>query len=259
MRLFSAENNISPQAILLLDNCSAHTPIESLCSDDGKIFAMLLPPNVTAVIQPMDQNPIKITKLKYRNMLLSSIVGQEDVSVHDLLRNHSLRDAILLLSLAWNELPQSVLIKSWSKILNWDDSQWDEEDDIPLSELFPSANVYRIGIQETKQLLSKLAVDCNLSTDEIEEWNADKVDFEDVEDLECDEAASDSEAVCQHPPVLYSDALNAVNTLIKWTEYNTEYSNKHFANLVNLRADIVKKQFDKQTKQSVLTDFFSKN
>lgn len=64
VRRFSLENNLPPKAILLLDNCSAHAPIESLCTEAKDIIAMLLPPNVTAVVQPMDQNPIKITKLR---------------------------------------------------------------------------------------------------------------------------------------------------------------------------------------------------
>ncbi|XP_053964250.1 jerky protein homolog-like [Anastrepha ludens] len=56
---FSQENNLPPKAILLIDNCSAHAPIEKLQSDDGNIIAFFFPPNVTATLQPMDQNPIK--------------------------------------------------------------------------------------------------------------------------------------------------------------------------------------------------------
>ena len=41
-------------AVLLLDNCSAHPDVKELVSDDGKITAMFLPPNVTSLIQPMD-------------------------------------------------------------------------------------------------------------------------------------------------------------------------------------------------------------
>lgn len=44
----------------------------------------------------MDQNPIKIFKLKYRDMLLENVVTQADESVHDLLKNHSIKDAIYI-------------------------------------------------------------------------------------------------------------------------------------------------------------------
>lgn len=261
VRRFSAENNLPPKAILLLDNCSAHAPIDSLRSVDGNINAMLLPPNVTAVIQPMDQNPIKITKLKYRNRLLAGIVAQEDISINDMLKNHSIRDAILLLKLAWDELPQSVLQKSWSKLLNWDDEEYDGEDDVPLSELISSTDIYSETIQETQQLLAKLAIDCEFSTDDVEEWNADEVD-ENAMDTDMDDESNEEDDVNEHiqnPAVRYTDALNAVNTLIKWGEHHEDSSNKHISNLLELRSDIVKNHFANKPKQTVLTNFFSKS
>ena len=46
---------LPPKAVLVLDNCPAHPEAEELISDDGNIFAHFLPPNVTSLIQPMDQ------------------------------------------------------------------------------------------------------------------------------------------------------------------------------------------------------------
>ena len=43
------------KAVLVLDNCPADPDAEYLVSDDGKIIALYLPPNVTSLIQPMDQ------------------------------------------------------------------------------------------------------------------------------------------------------------------------------------------------------------
>ena len=43
------------KAILFLDNCSAHPSEDELVSADGKITAKFLPPNVTSLVQPMDQ------------------------------------------------------------------------------------------------------------------------------------------------------------------------------------------------------------
>ncbi|XP_053989837.1 jerky protein homolog-like, partial [Hylaeus volcanicus] len=75
VRIFCNENNLPKQAILLVDNCTAHgSSIEPLQSDDQQIICYFLPPNVTAILQPMDQGPIKITKLKYRNLLLCKII-----------------------------------------------------------------------------------------------------------------------------------------------------------------------------------------
>jgi hypothetical protein len=49
------------KAFLLLDHCPAH-PAEVLKSKDGKIRAMFLPKNSTALIQPMDQDIIEPLK-----------------------------------------------------------------------------------------------------------------------------------------------------------------------------------------------------
>ena len=44
-----------PTAVLILNNCSAHPDPEDLISDNDMVYAKFLPPNVTALIQPMDQ------------------------------------------------------------------------------------------------------------------------------------------------------------------------------------------------------------
>ena len=53
------------KAVLVLDNCSAHPNVEELISEDGKISAKYLPPNVTSLIQPMDQGVLNALKLRY--------------------------------------------------------------------------------------------------------------------------------------------------------------------------------------------------
>lgn len=257
VRRFSEENNLPPKAILLLDNCSAHSPKEPLVSDDGNIVVMMLPPNVTAVIQPMDQNPIKIVKLKYRNVLLANVVAQADESVHDVLKNHSIKDAILLLKNAWDELPQSVLQKAWSKIFDWDENEYEDEDNVPLAELIPSKSIYDDLIHETQLLLTKLGANSDLSIQEIENWNADIIEDETDCDLSSeDESEYPEESTEESIP--YGDAINAVNTLIKWSANDAEYANKHMSNLIALRSDIVKSHFAKTQKQATLDDYFSK-
>lgn len=50
---FLKENNLPRRAVLLLDNAPTHPDADEL--KDGDIKAMFLPPNVTAICQPMDQ------------------------------------------------------------------------------------------------------------------------------------------------------------------------------------------------------------
>lgn len=49
------EMKLPKKALLILDNCSAHPDEELLVSKDKLVKAVFLPPNVTSLIQPMDQ------------------------------------------------------------------------------------------------------------------------------------------------------------------------------------------------------------
>ena len=60
--------SLSPQALLLLDNAPSHSSARTLVSADGKIKCMYLPPNVTSLIQPMDQGVIENIKRRYKNI-----------------------------------------------------------------------------------------------------------------------------------------------------------------------------------------------
>ncbi|CAH3998215.1 unnamed protein product [Pieris brassicae] len=62
VRRYLLSVNLPPQAMLLLENCPGHPSADELVSEDGHIFAMFLPPNTTACIQPMDQNTSLINK-----------------------------------------------------------------------------------------------------------------------------------------------------------------------------------------------------
>jgi hypothetical protein len=59
--------------ILLLGNCPAHPPAETLIKQN--IFVSYLPPNCTAVIQPMDQSIIKNFRCYYRSEMMRKIVN----------------------------------------------------------------------------------------------------------------------------------------------------------------------------------------
>ena len=64
------------KCVLLLDNCAVHPEETELLSDDDNIFACYFPPNVTALIQPMDKGVIQSLKCFYkRNFILQMIHG----------------------------------------------------------------------------------------------------------------------------------------------------------------------------------------
>lgn len=115
-------------------------------------------------------------------------------------------------AVAWDELSTTVLQKTWSKILNWDDKEYDDEDNTPLSELQASKEIYDEMIAEAQLLLSKLGKDCTLTIEEIEEWNADfdEDENEDECDVETGDEQSSKEQSPPQPAVPYGDAIKHI-------------------------------------------------
>ena len=72
------ELGVEPKVLLIMANCSAHPSEEELNTDDGSAKSHFLPPNVTSLIQPMDQGVLERMNRIYRKSLL-----------RDLTRNHS--------------------------------------------------------------------------------------------------------------------------------------------------------------------------
>lgn len=136
VKRYLSTKGLMHKAILLIDNAASHASEEQLKSDDGHIRAMFLPPNVTSLIQPMDQNVIRLVKLHYRTRLLTHIVAHKNEPVHNTLKNFTLRDAVWNLKLSWDKVKCETIVKSWKNILEDKESSADDDEEyIPLGSL----------------------------------------------------------------------------------------------------------------------------
>ena len=63
--------------LLLLDNAPSHPSLEKLNAIDSRCIVKYLPPNVTALIQPMDQGVIEAIKKAYRKAFLRELLVKE--------------------------------------------------------------------------------------------------------------------------------------------------------------------------------------
>ena len=108
-----------PTALLLVENCSAHPDDEELVSDNGAIFTKFLPPNVTSLIQPMDQGVLQTLKKRYKKKLLRRLIIEDDMgrSVVDFLKGVNMKVVAEMTAEAWSEIKQDTLRKSWQKII----------------------------------------------------------------------------------------------------------------------------------------------
>ena len=120
-----------PKAILLIDNCSAHPDEQELTSSDGTIITKFLPPNVTSLIQPMDQGVLQAIKSRYRRKILEELVLREDndeCSIIDFLKGINLLKVSFMISSCWNDISPNTLHLSWHKILSNSDLNPVEQD-----------------------------------------------------------------------------------------------------------------------------------
>lgn len=117
-----------------------------------------MPPNVTSLIQPMDQNIIRLVKLHYKTSILSKIIAEDKDPVHNILKKVTLRDAIVFLENAWKKIDKEVISKCWKLILTEaGENEYSSEDEIPLSTLQNKILTERFGFVDTvRNLLSEI-------------------------------------------------------------------------------------------------------
>ncbi|XP_071033139.1 jerky protein homolog-like [Parasteatoda tepidariorum] len=145
--------------ILLLDNCKAHPPVDESVS--GNIVATLLPPDVTFLIQPMDQGVIQNFKCFYRRSCIQGLLNA-DCDVTDFQKKFTVKDVLYAIALSWNQVKNTTLQKCWRKL--WPAAnlasdltlQTDKEED-PLTKVL---DVVRSADNPLK----------NLPEDEVGEW-----------------------------------------------------------------------------------------
>lgn len=158
------------KALLVLDNAPSH-PKEKEINTDPNFRVLFLPPNCTAILQPMDQNLIQNIKVRYRKYLLSHILKENDANIGSVLKSFNLRNAVSYLNIAWLDVTKNNINKSWSKLMPeiCSGRGWEDEDDIPLSQLREKDSTCQ-DINSIHTTITTLNPSANLSSSEIDQW-----------------------------------------------------------------------------------------
>lgn len=262
VKKFQAENNLNGKAILLVDNAPSHASEIQLTSDDGQIITMFLPPNCTPLIQPMDQNAIRLIKTYYRKSLLVHVLSLEENDITKALKNITLKDAVFLLADSWNKVLPDALQKCWRNIFSADtetatrsESEWDLDDDIPLSIIKERWDSDRQEFAEIGNMLQQINSDNYLPNEaDIKNWiSGDEEHLPlDNDNLGDDNLSPDEEVATDK--VKHDEAIMSFNTCIQWAEENRV----ELCNLIILRRLRQCAMVAKQAciRQSTITDFF---
>lgn len=106
------------KVLLLLDNAPSHPTLDELNSLNEHFEVVYLPPNVAAIIQPMNQGLIATTKKLYKKFLLRNMLIHKETTPLDVFSEElDLKDCFTLLSGAWNCIKESSLQEAWKSLL----------------------------------------------------------------------------------------------------------------------------------------------
>lgn len=260
VRKFLREKNLPEKALLLLDNASSHCDEQELISDDGNFQVKFLPPNTTALIQPMDHNPIRLTKLFYRKSLLAEILTNNEKDLVKCLKGLNLKMAVCLLHNAWQKIPSKTLEKSWKKILKTNNTL--EEDDpeytIPLNILRDRIRSTAENIDEVSAMLLDIG-NVEVNTGEVLDWiddDAKLVETEGFDDQDDNNSEEDIDSLETETTfkVKNEEAIKSFNTCLQWAEEN-EIPLADIMMLQKLKEIAFDNKLHKE-KQAKITNFF---
>lgn len=224
VKSFLKNQGLPEKALLLIDNAPCHCSEEELISEDGKIFAMFLPPNCTALLQPLDQNAIRLTKLNYRKGLLAHILSQleDGDDVGKCIKSINLMDASCLLHNSWQKVETNSLEKCWHKLLSGNLPDYDPDDLIPLSVLQGKLRQISQDFQEISNMLTQIDGETH-KNGEMSQWieNADDViEDGDLHNEDMDEGTGDEEVEIQPKKIKHVDAIKYFTLGLQWAEEN---------------------------------------
>uniref|UniRef100_K7G469 HTH CENPB-type domain-containing protein n=1 Tax=Pelodiscus sinensis TaxID=13735 RepID=K7G469_PELSI len=109
--------NLPRKAILVIDNEPSQPREDELIR--GDIRVIFLPPNITSLCQPVDQDVLEVLKKKYRHKLLTTLIEVIDDrnGMLDKLRTVNLKDVVYWIAQSWEQIEMQTLARSWRKLL----------------------------------------------------------------------------------------------------------------------------------------------
>ncbi|KAF2890091.1 hypothetical protein ILUMI_16082 [Ignelater luminosus] len=144
----------------------------------GDIKAIFLPPNVTSLIQPMDQEVIEWLKRRYRRKYISSILekSEEGCNILEAMKSLNIKDAIYTIAESWEELKPDTLRKSWRKLwpeVMTESDQIEDEQNYDTQEIVKDLQTVQVNVpaNEVEEWIAQCDEDCETS----EELNDDEI------------------------------------------------------------------------------------
>lgn len=251
----------SGNVLLLIDNAPSHPSNISLERENGKFKVVFLPPNVTSVLQPMDQGVIESFKRYYRKALLRMVlIGEEyEKNIQQVYTEINLKDAVYMAAEAWATIKDTTLAKAWNKLLPSDESITAPEE--PPNSQFVSELAGLIkessGFEECDQENIQDWLECDVDDPGYQVLTDDEIIASVINDQDpCDdeEEPSDNDRAEKGPSS--EEAFHCLETAMKWLEQQEECDAVQLLSLKRVR-DLAAKKRVSVLKQKKILDFFS--
>lgn len=206
------DKDLPQRAVLLLDNATCHLKEEDIRTDDGNIFVIYFPPHTTALLQPLDQSIIKTLKQIYRRKLLTELLMINCGNFADSVKYISLKNVVFLITEAWNEVKESVIMHGFHVLFG---SRDEKSSSLPIHDFNDNDNI------PIAQLYRKLAPNSTLSDSAIMEWatGAEEICRNHITDNEIIDSVLGNEEIEEEnieAPTNIDDVIKGMNTVIEW-------------------------------------------
>lgn len=263
VKTWRQDHHKTGKVLLLLDNAPSHPFAEVLNSIDADFQVMYFPPNVTSLIQPMDQGVIEKFKRMYRKQMLRKLLlvneGTEE-SVVAFSKAMNLKHCCYMAADAWDNLTEENLRNAWKKL--WVDSEEPEAeietDQNNLNDFVDLFNeIPGFDDCDNDDAIDWLTTDANdpgyhvLDDDEIISSLQNQSGDEESDDSSCDESISESKGPS------HAEAFAAFETGLEWFERQTECCPAQLLFLKRLRDLAARKRVD-TIRQLKIDHFFQK-
>lgn len=244
------------KVVLFLDNATSHSKI---ALDNVKLI--FLPPNTTSHCQPLDQGIIQNFKMIYRSYFIKRLLTCIDSgsSLQEVEKSITLTNALIWITVVWRNLSPMTIKKCFAKagfMCNVDSNGFEEQDNIPLAELFPTIKDTLVDLEQFALIDSNVPTesselnisDCIEEIREISETIPNsELEEEELEVIPVSNISSLSEA-CVNLRDLENFFIN---------ENNFEMSTNIAKLLIKCESDFFKNKL-KSMKQSLIFDYFKK-
>lgn len=258
LKEYAAQNNIANRFLLLCDNAPSHP--ESMNDWADNIEVMFMPPNTTALIQPMDQGVIATFKAYYQRrtmkQLLACIDTPDKPTMKQFWKDYNIKKGIDNIDESWKEVSKSTMNGCWRNL--WPECV-ERKQEVPVDDTAVRKDIVHISHKAGFNEVDENDVQELLDSHSEPLSNDDLMELEKQNTLE--EMEEDKEPERTLSVKIFEEIFNHINQAIHLLQENDPNPNRSNGktNAIENDMKVYKELFEakkRMAKQTVISSFF---